>query len=95
MRELFADLPDIVERTAEVAALCTFDVGALTYSYPDEGLSLGESADEVLGSLARQGLVERLGAARAHELHGRLDHELSIIEELHYAGYFLTMWEVV
>ena len=95
MARLFADLPGAVARSVEVSDRCQFDLDQLSYSYPQQELPHGESADDMLARLARQGLVERLGPLRARELRGRLQHELSLIAELAYAGYFLTMWEVV
>ncbi len=95
MADLFADLPAAVELTAELASRCRFALEELTYSYPEETVPPGETADEYLGRLARRGLVTRLGTRRAAELRERLERELSIIAELRYAGYFLTMWEVV
>jgi error-prone DNA polymerase len=95
MAALFSDLPTAVDYAGELAARCTFALDELTYSYPEEAVPPGESADEYLGRLARRGLVARLGTRRAAELRERLERELSIIAELRYAGYFLTMWEVV
>jgi error-prone DNA polymerase len=95
MRQLFRDMPEAVDRTMEVASRCEFELTQLHYSYPREAVPPQETADDYLARLARQGLVERMGPQRARELKSRLEHELSTIAELGYAGYFLTMWEVV
>ena len=92
---LFVDLPGVVERSVELAHACRFRLDEMGYDYPREWVPEGQSAEGYLGQLAREGLIDRLGVGRARELAPQLERELSIIAQLDYAGYFLTMWEVV
>jgi error-prone DNA polymerase len=94
MAALFADLPHAVERAADLAAAVDFRLCDVRYSYPAPNLPPGESADALLARLARDGLRVRLGD-RAERYLPQLEKELELIAELRYAGYFLTMWEVI
>jgi error-prone DNA polymerase len=49
----------------------------------------------VLTRLAEEGLVRRLGEGALARYRAQLDKELGLIAELRYAGYFLTMHEVI
>lgn len=94
MAKLFEDLPEAIERTVALADALRFRLTDVTYSYPAPDLALGENADEVLARLCRKGLSVRLGEL-APRYGAALERELGLITELRYAGYFLTMWEVV
>jgi error-prone DNA polymerase len=94
MAALFADLPDAVARTAALADAIDFRLSDVRYTYPPPGLPPGETADGLLARLAHEGLKRRLGARAEHHA-GQLDKELELIAELRYAGYFLTMHEVI
>ncbi len=94
MAALFADLPDAVARAAALADAVDFRLTDVRYTYPPPSLPPGETADSLLARLAREGLHRRLGSRAAGYL-AQLEKELELIAELHYAGYFLTMWEVV
>ncbi|HWP35459.1 MAG TPA: error-prone DNA polymerase, partial [Thermodesulfobacteriota bacterium] len=91
----FRDLPEAVARAAALAASIGFRLCEVTYTYPVRDVPPGVSPDAWLARLAREGLAERLGADRAARYEARLAHELALIAELGYAGYFLTVWDVV
>ena len=103
--QLFADVPGTVERTLEVAARCTFSLAELRYRYPSERLPDGTTSAAHLRALAYAGAARRLEdlgvpvgegeLAISPDVRKQLDAELSLIEELDYPGYFLTMYEIV
>jgi error-prone DNA polymerase len=102
---LYADDPEAVARTLEVAERCRFRLDALRYRYPSERLPAGMTSSEWLRRLVEEGARARYGvpdgedAAPAADLpaavRAQLDRELAVIDELDYCGYFLTMWEIV
>jgi error-prone DNA polymerase len=94
MAALFADMPDAVARAAALASSVDFRLTDVRYTYPPPTLSPGETADSTLARLAGDGLRRRLGEG-AERHRAQLDKELALIAELRYAGYFLTMHEVV
>jgi error-prone DNA polymerase len=92
---LFADDPDAVARTREIAARCRFGLGELRYRYPSERLPSGTTSAAYLRQLVYDGAAQRFADAVPPEVRHQLDAELALIEELDYPGYFLTMHEIV
>lgn len=92
---LFADDPDAVARTREVAERCTFALNELRYRYPLERLPEGTTSSAWLRTLTFAGAAERYGGRVPSEVAAQLDRELEIIGDLDYGGYFLTMHEIV
>ncbi len=95
MAALFADDPGAVERTLEVAARCAFRLDELRYRYPAPRLPGDRGPAEHLRELVRAGARERWGRRIPPRVRDQLERELALVEELGYAGYFLTMWEIV
>ena len=97
---LFSDEPAAIARTCEIAERCTFSMADLRYRYPSERLPDGTTTDEWLRYLTFEGAKRRYrgeaqGEAIPPEVIEQLNKELALIDELDYAGYFLTMWELV
>jgi error-prone DNA polymerase len=91
---LFADDPRSLQRSNEIAARCQFSMSELRYRYPSERLPDGKSSSQWLRELAWQGARMRYGEVPA-DVAEQLDKELTLVDELDYCGYFLTMWEIV
>jgi error-prone DNA polymerase len=94
-RALYADHPEWVDRTIEVAADCRFSLGEVEYRYPEDGVPGGESTAGWLRRLTAEGAAQRYPKGVPPEVRAQLDKELDLVEELRYSGYFLTMWELV
>lgn len=94
MNALFADLPDAIERTLEIVNRVDFRLCDISYHPPKPELPEGTDADTFLSQLAHEGLRAQMGADFA-KYESKLHHELTIVRELGYAGYFLIMWEIV
>ena len=97
MARLFADAPGLLERTREVASRCTFTLSEIRYRYPVERLPDGKTSADWLRMLTLEGARKRFAAAGGAPpaIREQIDRELALIDELDYAGYFLTMWEIV
>ena len=97
MARLFADEPALLERTREVAARCTFDLSGIRYRYPAEKLPDGKTSAAWLRELTLHGAHERFAGTGGvpPAIREQIDRELTLIDELDYGGYFLTMWEIV
>ncbi|RAL23718.1 error-prone DNA polymerase [Lujinxingia litoralis] len=91
----FADRPDLLARTLEIAERCDFSMSELRYSYPLEDLPRGHTPDSWLRALTLKGARQRYDARIPSQVLAHLERELAIIQELDYAGYFLTMKEIV
>ena len=92
---LYADDAAAIARTLDVAARCSFSLGELRYRYPSERLPDGSTSAHYLRVLVDQGAEWRYSGDVPANVRRQLDTELSLIEELDYPGYFLTMYEIV
>ena len=95
MATLFADLPEAVENTVEIAKRCAFK------AYKRDPI-LPKFADDEVAELrrqAQQGLKDRLAviphAAPVEEYEKRLEFELGIIEGMGFPGYFLIVADFI
>ena len=94
MARLFARHPAALRRTVEIADRCAFRLSDLRYQYPDEA-SENEPAQTRLVRLAREGLHWRYPAGPPPKIVHRVEKELTLIREVDYAPYFLTVHDIV
>jgi error-prone DNA polymerase len=88
---------DAVERTSAIAERCEFDLTQeLGYRYPDFS-GQAESAIKQLARVCNRAFGERYSGANGHKrkARARLEEELSLIDELGLAGFFLLHHEVL
>ncbi|WP_206245722.1 error-prone DNA polymerase [Novosphingobium terrae] len=84
-----------VHRSVEIARRCTFDLGELTYTYPDEVGESGLTPQQELERLTWEKAPDRYPNGTPDKVRGQLEHELRLIAELNYASYFLTVHSIV
>ena len=95
MVTLFADLPEAIENTVEIAKRCAF------MAYRRDPILPKFADDEVaeLRRIANEGLQKRLAviphAVSVEEYQERLDFELGIIEGMGFPGYFLIVADFI
>ena len=95
MATLFADLPEALENTVEIAKRCAFGC------YRRDPILPKFADDEVaeLRRIANEGLQKRLAviphAVSVEEYQERLDFELGIIEGMGFPGYFLIVADFI
>jgi error-prone DNA polymerase len=94
MRTLFAERPDLCDRTLEVAERCRFDIGLRGIHFPDFPTPVGRSADALLAERAWRGVRER-NMREDERLRERVHLELSMIRRMGFAAYFLTVADIV
>ncbi len=92
---VFAHCPAAIHRTGEVADRCTFSLDELRYGYPEELCPAGETPFSYLTRLTLAGAQDRYPAGVPAKVSELIERELAIIEELNYAAYFLTVWDLV
>ena len=107
MAALFADLPEALAATVEIAERCAFRPRTQAPILPRFSVSRGQNAAggdeeaEELGRAARTGLAARLkrhGPAHGHtvdEYDERLEYELGVIVKMKYPGYFLIVADFI
>jgi DNA polymerase III alpha subunit len=94
MRALFAERPDLCDRTLAIAERVSFDLGLKQVHFPDFPTPEGRSADAMLAERCWRGVHER-GLREDERLRARMHLELSMIRQMGYAAYFLTVADIV
>lgn len=99
MRTLFADLPEAIDNSIEIARRCTLSLKFGTYHLPNYPVPDAHTTDSWLREEAHRGLSERLTqitlAQPESVYRERLDYELGIIEKMGFAGYFLVVADFI
>jgi error-prone DNA polymerase len=95
----FERWPGAVERAAQLGKECAFDLRLVAPELPPFDCPAGyESEMAYLRHLVELGATERYGprgSERVPRAWHTIDHELAVIEQLRYPGYFLVVWEIV
>ena len=105
MVELFADIPEALENTVEIAKRCNLELTLGKSFLPDFPVPEGLTLAEHFIALSNQGLAERLKkiftdkhAASNEQVQvyqKRLDDELGVIIEMGFPGYFLIVADFI
>jgi error-prone DNA polymerase len=95
MARLFRDAPEAIEETLKLDASLTFSLDELKYEYPNEAREGFASTQDALVHLAWEGAAKRYPQGIPEKIRKALDHELTLIAELQYAPYFLTVHDIV
>ncbi|MCD6016230.1 MAG: DnaE [Solirubrobacterales bacterium] len=95
MEGAFADWPEAVPTTLEIAARCELELELGKLLLPRFPTPEGEEPREMLRRLAREGLARRYGDPPPAAAAERLDFELGVIGEMGFDSYFLIVWDFV
>ena len=97
MRDRFADVPEAIENTLEIARRCSLEIELGKENLPAFPAEPGESAEERFAVSARAGLDRRLqgGEAETCAYRERLDYEIEMVAKLGFAGYYLIVADFV
>jgi error-prone DNA polymerase len=94
MVRLFSDLPEAIANTQELSSRLQFSLDDLGYKFPVYPIPNGGSQIQFLRERSREGLLYRYGPDN-ERARFQIERELSIIEKLDLAGYFLIVWDIV
>ncbi|MBI2384077.1 MAG: DNA polymerase III subunit alpha [Gammaproteobacteria bacterium] len=99
MAQLFADLPEALENSVEIARRCTMTLALGKYHLPDFPVPAGMTMPEFLRQQAKEGLRQRLLTLPQQrpeaEYWQRLEYEAGVIEKMGFAGYFLVVADFI
>ncbi|MFD3748104.1 error-prone DNA polymerase [Nocardia sp. NPDC058633] len=96
MAHLFAEHPHAVANAAALARECAFDLGLIAPKLPPFEVPAGHDENSWLRRLSYAGAARRYGPPERNvEAYRQIDHELAVIEELNFPGYFLVVHDIV
>ncbi|MDN5848302.1 MAG: DNA polymerase III subunit alpha [Nitrococcus sp.] len=105
MAELFADIPEALENTIEIARRCNLQLTLSPGALPVFPIPSGSTIDTVLRQEAAQGLQERLRQSLAanhpqgdvirRRYGDRLERELAVIIQMGFSSYFLIVADFI
>ncbi|MEP7044396.1 MAG: DNA polymerase III subunit alpha [Dokdonella sp.] len=101
MQALFADLPELLENSVELAKRCNLELSFGTYFLPAFPVPSEHTLDSFIRSQSHAGLAKRLvtyapapGFTHA-DYERRLDTELDVIVQMGFPGYFLIVADFI
>ncbi|MEU8615345.1 error-prone DNA polymerase, partial [Actinoplanes sp. NPDC048791] len=96
MRRRFAAYPGAVENAAMFGDDLAFDLNLVAPKLPDFDIPPGHTEMSWLRELTMRGAQERYGPPQAHpKAYAQIEHELKMIAELNFPGYFLVVYDIV
>ncbi|GAA4620409.1 error-prone DNA polymerase [Saccharopolyspora hordei] len=96
MAELFARYPGAVQRAAELGRECAFDLQLVAPELPPYTVPEGRTEASWLREQTYRGALRRYGLPQQNpEAYQQIEHELAVIEELGFPGYFLIVHDIV
>lgn len=105
MAELFADIPEALANTVEIAKRCNLTLTLGKNFLPDYPVPEGMTLSEVMSQEALKGLEERLthspavgkgtDAENRQVYYDRLDFELKMITQMGFPGYFMIVADFI
>ncbi|MFD4991322.1 error-prone DNA polymerase [Cellulosimicrobium cellulans] len=90
--------PQAVETAAVLGDECAFDLHLVAPDLPPYPVPDGHTEATWLRELVRRGGENRYGPRDQEKITGawaQIDHELRVIEDLHFPGYFLVVYDLV
>ena len=94
MAALFADLPEAIANTGDLASRLQYTMRDLGYQFPVYPTPNGESQIEFLRARTWDGALNRYGSNN-EKARQQIRKELDLIEKLDLAGYFLIVWDII
>ncbi|WP_216898647.1 error-prone DNA polymerase [Nocardia alni] len=96
MARLFSARPQAIANAVELARECAFDLKLIAPRLPPFDVPDGHDENSWLRELAYAGAGRRYGSRAANpEAYRQLDHELRVISDLGFPGYFLVVHDIV
>jgi DNA polymerase-3 subunit alpha len=96
MYDLFAEVPESLSNTLEIAERCNVNLDFTEYHLPHFDVPEGHTEESYLRHLCEQGLEKRYGRhADDKVIRERLNYELGVINNMGFDAYFIIVWDLV
>ena len=95
MARLFAGNPEVVTAAADLGEQCAFELALIAPQLPPFDVPDGHTEDSWLRELVMAGAARRYGPrSGAPAAYAQIEHELAIIAQLKFPGYFLVVHDI-
>ena len=94
MAELYKDIPQALENTERIAAMCDLEMEFGRLPLPEIGIPEGKTADKFLSDLCYENL-QQYYPDPTPEIKKRLEYELDVIRTTNFANYILVVWDII
>lgn len=94
MQEYFAEVPEALSNTLQIAEQCVFKFNA-DFKMPDFHVPGGIPADDHIASIAREGLKRKFSGNPPVHYVQRLENELKMIAKMGFSGYLLIVYDFI
>ena len=106
MAQVFGELPDALDRTVAIAERCNVKIARVSDPFPKFEVPEGHSTDSYFEKVVREGFATRVPQLEhlakqnllrhaVAEYETRLTAEIEMIKKMHFAGYFLIVWDFI
>ncbi|UII32194.1 error-prone DNA polymerase [Fulvivirga ulvae] len=95
MLRLFRQYPDAITQTQVITEACNFSLDQLKYNYPKEITADGRTPQEELAKLSWEGANRMYDGNIPDKVKANIEYELRFIDQMNYAEYFLTVYDIV
>ena len=106
MGMLFAEQPEALHNTVEIARRCHLLLDTSTYHLPRYDVPEGYTADQYFEKIAREGFERRLPRLKELDAQGRLkvslseykkrlEEEILMVKQTGFSSYFLIVWDFI
>ncbi|MDX1605137.1 MAG: error-prone DNA polymerase [Candidatus Competibacterales bacterium] len=86
---------ELLAASTTIADRCEFSLRDLHYEYPEELTPAGLTPSAHLRNLTEEGIRRRWPEGISPAVRRQIDHELTLIEEMGYEAFFLTVYDIV
>ncbi len=104
MKKSFADSPEAIANSVEIAERCNLEINFGDYHFPKFPIPEGETLESMFSNACRDGLKKRFGFMRSagtfspeieKQYSDRLEMEIEVINTMGFPGYFLIVADFI
>jgi error-prone DNA polymerase len=85
----------LLDESVKIARRCDFSLNELNYTYPRKFIPADLTPTQYLRRLTKAGMTTRWPDGPSLKVVQQIEHELTLVKELDYESYFLTVYDIV
>jgi len=106
MIDIFGEIPEAIQNTTKIAALCNFEFPTSEYYLPQFNAPDNTSLEEHFDRVVKEGFQSQMEAVTARKekrklpnllekYEERLESEVRLVKKMGFEGYFLIVWDLI